>query len=172
MTLAAGVGVVEGLEEYGLRPRLKWPNDVMLGDRKVGGILSESSFTGPSLEWIVLGIGTNVRGPVSSDLRTTAVSLVEAGAATAEAPDVAVAVLARVAVWYHRLVDDGRAPMLNAWRERSLPWWGERIGALSAEGRIEGRAIGLDDEGGFVLELDDGSRRTLRSGEVWRARAV
>jgi BirA family biotin operon repressor/biotin-[acetyl-CoA-carboxylase] ligase len=172
LPLAAGVAVAEGLEAWGVRAGLKWPNDVVIGDRKLGGILAESSSSGPSIDWVVIGIGLNVRAALSSDLAESAVSLVDAGAPLAQVEDVASAVLARLSLWYHRLADSGPGVVVNEWRRRSVPWWGEQVEAWSSGSRILGRAVGVDDEGGLVLEMDDGSRTTLRSGEVHRCRLV
>ena len=166
LPLAAGVAVAEAIEPLGVSPRLKWPNDVMLDDRKLGGILAESSSTGTALEWVVLGIGLNVNGALPEDLRDTAISLSQAGASSVDVEGMAAAVLGRLAVWYHRLTDGGPSQVVSAWRQRALPWWGRRVLAFSGQGQIEGRAIGIDDEGGLVLELDGGARMTLRSGEV------
>jgi BirA family transcriptional regulator, biotin operon repressor / biotin---[acetyl-CoA-carboxylase] ligase len=172
LPLAAGVAVAEGLEALGVSASLKWPNDVVIGDRKLGGILAESSSAGSSIDWVVVGIGVNVRAPLASELGESAVSVVVAGASSAEAEDVGGAVLARLGVWYHRLAGSGQHALMAEWRLRSVPWWGQRVEAWSSGSRIVGRALGVDDEGGLVLEMDDGSKATLRSGEVSRCRPV
>ena len=172
LPLAVGVAVAEALEVLGVSARLKWPNDVVTMDRKVGGILAESSSTGSPIDWVVVGIGVNVRAPLPPELRDLAVSLVDAGAPLAGVEEVAGAVLLRLGVWYHRLAESGAAAVLEEWRHRSVPWWGEAVEAWSAGSRIVGRAAGVDDQGGLVLEMDDGSRTTLRSGEVRRCRSV
>jgi BirA family biotin operon repressor/biotin-[acetyl-CoA-carboxylase] ligase len=166
LPLAAGVAVAEAVESLGVSPRLKWPNDVMIDERKLGGILAESSSAESKLEWVVLGMGLNVNAALPEDLRDRAISLAEARASSVDLEALAAAVLGRVAVWYHRVLDGGPRPVVSAWRERAMPWWGRRVVAWSGEGRVEGRAIGIDDAGGLVLETDDGARITLRSGEV------
>jgi BirA family biotin operon repressor/biotin-[acetyl-CoA-carboxylase] ligase len=170
LPLAAGVAVAEAMEALGVAARLKWPNDVMIGDRKVGGVLAEASSGPRGPEWVVLGIGLNVGAAPSPELAPSAISLSEAASRAVSVEHAAVEVLGRVAVWYHRLLDGGSGRVLNAWREWALPWWGERVCAWSGDQAVAGRALGLDDEGGLVLELDDGSRSTLRSGEVRRVR--
>jgi len=59
--------------------RIKWPNDLMLGGRKLGGILCEARWIGDRLGWIVIGLGLNVRNDVPPPLRSLAVSLAEVG---------------------------------------------------------------------------------------------
>jgi BirA family transcriptional regulator, biotin operon repressor / biotin---[acetyl-CoA-carboxylase] ligase len=171
LPLAAGVAVADGLGNLGVSARLKWPNDVIIGERKVGGILAESSSAAASIDWVVIGIGINVEGPLPPELRESATSLAAMGQA-ARAEDVAGAVLARLSVWYHRLESSGARAVLAEWRSRSVPWWGERVEAWFDGALVLGRAAGLDDEGGLVLEMDDGSSRTLRSGEVRRVRPL
>jgi BirA family biotin operon repressor/biotin-[acetyl-CoA-carboxylase] ligase len=172
LPLAAGVAVAEALEAWGVSPRLKWPNDLLIDVRKLGGILAESSSTGPRIDWAVVGIGINVRAKVAQELVESAVSLLDAGGPAAEVVDVAGAVLARLAVWYHRIQSAEADTLVDEWRRRSVPWWGQKVEAWSRGARIEGRAVGVDDEGGLVLEMDDGSKETLRSGEVRRCRSV
>jgi BirA family transcriptional regulator, biotin operon repressor / biotin---[acetyl-CoA-carboxylase] ligase len=172
LPLAAGVAVAEGLETLGVAPRLKWPNDVVALDRKLGGILAESSSTGSAIDWVVVGIGVNVRAPVPSELGDVAVSLVEAGAPLAQVEEVASVVLPPLSVWYHRLRDSGADALLDEWRLRSVPWWGQTVEAWSSGTRIVGRAVGVDDEGGLILDMDDGTQSTLRSGDVRRFRPV
>jgi BirA family transcriptional regulator, biotin operon repressor / biotin---[acetyl-CoA-carboxylase] ligase len=172
LPLAAGVAVAEAIESLGVAARLKWPNDVMVGDRKLGGILAESSSTGPSIDWVVLGIGVNVKAPLAPELALTATSLLDAGGSLARVEDVACAVLARLGVWYHRLSGPGASGVLDEWRRRSVSWWGQPVEAWLGGLRVAGCAVGVDDEGGLVLERDDGSRATLRSGEVRRCRPV
>lgn len=65
LTTAVGVACAEAIEiAAGVRPRLKWPNDVTVEERKLAGILVESHVTGPTLDFAVIGIGVNVRPPV------------------------------------------------------------------------------------------------------------
>ncbi len=172
LPLAAGVAVAEGLESLGLGAQLKWPNDLLIGERKVGGILAESSATGSEVDWVVLGIGVNVRAQLAPELRDAAVALADVGGSHLAVEDVLSAVLASLGVWYHRLRGGGGGAVLDEWRRRSIPWWGKPVEAWSEGNRITGRAGFVDDEGGLVLQMDDGSRKTLRSGEVRRLRPV
>jgi len=170
--LAAGVAVAEGLEGLGLGAQLKWPNDVVIGELKVGGILAESSATGAQLEWVVVGIGVNVRARLAPELHEIAASLVDVGGSHLPVEDVLRAVLTRLAVWYHRLRDEGSRSVVDEWRRRSVSWWGKPVEAWFGGSRITGRAAFVDDEGGLVLRMDDGSSTTLRSGEVRQLRPV
>lgn len=71
--LAARAAVAAAAPESA--PLLKWPNDIMVAGRKVGGVLCEASWTGDRLAWIAVGVGVNVKGPVPGELARTALAL-------------------------------------------------------------------------------------------------
>lgn len=172
LPLAAGVAVAEAAEELGVRTELKWPNDVLASGRKLAGILSEAASGGGGVEWVVLGIGVNVAldpAVLPPELRDAVTSLAAEGRAGATLPDVAASVLARLAVGYDGLGSRPRA-LVGAWRERAAPWWGGLVDVRTADGRLRGRVLDVDDGGALVLELDGGERRRLLSGEVTRVR--
>ena len=77
LAIRAGLAIVEALASLApaLGPRLKWPNDVIIGGRKAGGVLCEARWSGDSLGWIAVGIGINVHGPVGAALRDRAIAL-------------------------------------------------------------------------------------------------
>jgi BirA family transcriptional regulator, biotin operon repressor / biotin---[acetyl-CoA-carboxylase] ligase len=175
LPLAAGVAVAEALAEEGLEVRLKWPNDVVAGGRKLGGILAEAASSADGLDSVVIGIGVNVA------LRPSGLPAEVARAVTSVADElghgldrlvVAAAVLARLRVWYHALARDGPRVVQAAWRARALPWWGRAVEARSGERHFRGIVRDLDEGGALILELEDGTRAVLHSGEVREVRPV
>jgi biotin-(acetyl-CoA carboxylase) ligase len=74
--------------------------------------------------------------------------------------------LARVAVWYHALGQEGAATVLAAWRARSVPWWGRPVEVRSGQGLVRGVARGVDERGALLLDLEGGARAALLSGEA------
>jgi BirA family biotin operon repressor/biotin-[acetyl-CoA-carboxylase] ligase len=170
LPLLVGVAVAEAAAEWGVAARLKWPNDVWVGQGKLGGVLVESSSDGRTAPAIVAGVGLNltldprhlpegIRGQVTS---------VRALGVPAPSPDAAAAaVLARVAVWYHRFVAEGGADALReAWRELSVDWWGREVRAESSGALLSGIVRDLDERGALVLERPGGERVAVLSGEV------
>ena len=173
LPLAAGLAVAEALAGEGLDASLKWPNDVMVGGRKVGGILAEATSGADGLESVVLGIGVNVaaRPPdLPPDVAATVTCVAEELARAVDRIDVASAVLARLTVWYHALAREGPRVVQSAWRARAVPWWGRAVEAQSGGRRVRGIARDLDEGGALILELEDGSRAVLHSGEVREVR--
>ena len=169
LPLAAGVAAAEAAGEWGVDARLKWPNDLVVGERKLGGVLVEASAGSGGLETVVVGVGMNLAidsADVPAELRGAITSVrTEAGRDPGVAA-AAAAVLDRLAVWYHALAGDGPPPVLNAWRARSVPWWGRAVEARCGDVVLHGVARGLDGRGALILDLADGSQRAVLSGEV------
>jgi BirA family biotin operon repressor/biotin-[acetyl-CoA-carboxylase] ligase len=171
--LMAGVAVAEAVADLGVDARVKWPNDVLAGGRKLAGILSESAtVSAAGLDWIAVGIGVNLAS-APAELAATATSVAAEAGEAPEPLEVAAGILARLGVWYDSLMREGPRSLLAAWRGRSLPWWGEVVEALSGDQVIRGVARDVDGDGALVLEGEGGSRVSLFSGEVrWLRLAV
>jgi len=167
--LAAGVAVSEALDAFGVRARLKWPNDLVVAEKKIGGLLAEASSGGAGIESVVLGVGVNLSldpAAAPAELRDVITS-VKAESGRVVAPEEAAAeTLARVAVWYHALAREGAATVLAAWRARSVPWWGRPVEVRSGQRLVRGVARGVDDRGALLLDLEGGTRAALLSGEA------
>jgi BirA family biotin operon repressor/biotin-[acetyl-CoA-carboxylase] ligase len=164
--IAGALAVADLLEREGLEPRLKWPNDVLLGGRKVAGVLAEGLSSGGNLEAVILGVGVNLGadpGLLPSRDATSVQSVLGRAPSVLEA---AAAILTRLRIWYDSLRRDGPGPVLASFRARSVPWWGKGVEVVSGGERVVGRARDLDARGGLVLEREDGSFMTLLSGEA------
>jgi BirA family biotin operon repressor/biotin-[acetyl-CoA-carboxylase] ligase len=173
LPLAAGVAVVETAAEHGVSAQLKWPNDVLVGGRKLAGILAEAASGAGGAEWVVLGIGLNValeaRG-VSSETDEQIAWLCElAPDAPADLPSVAATVLARLRVWYDALVSSP-ASIVGAWRERAVAWWGETIELRMGHETLRGRLLDVDEGGALLVATAGGRTQRVVSGEVWHVR--
>lgn len=173
LPLAAGLAVAEALSIGGVEPRLKWPNDVLVDGKKLAGILAEAS-TGAGIESVVLGVGANVnwrRDEAPEELRAVATSLREETGRAHDVDVVAAAVLGRWTAWYDALRVDRRR-VREAWRARSVDWWGRPVELLSGQTRLVGVARDVDDSGALILEQPDGSRLTVVSGEARELRSA
>ena len=155
LSLVAGVAVAE---VCGARARIKWPNDVLIDDRKVAGILVESR---PQERWAVLGIGLNVAlklDQIPEELRDRAGTL---GLSSAEVEPTLERLQSALAHWLGAPVEE----MLATLRERDA-LRGRRIGWEGGAGVAAGVAGGVDADGRLAVTLDDGSRVALDAGEV------
>jgi BirA family biotin operon repressor/biotin-[acetyl-CoA-carboxylase] ligase len=130
--------------------RLKWPNDVLVGGRKLAGILAEGVTGVPPL--VILGIGVNVsqREPDwPPDVRDRAASLSGLGAAVGRAT-LLTEIRERLSAWYDVLLDDGFEAGRAAWRRRGL------LGARVRLPDGEGTAVDLGPGGELLVRRDDG----------------
>ena len=146
IAVRVGLALVHAVEEAapGASPWLKWPNDVMVANRKAGGVLCEARWSGASQGWVAIGIGVNVRGPVAEELKGRAIALAEVS------PDVTrVALLAalvpklwQLAVRPSALGEDER----EAFRRR-----------LWVAAGAEEEPVGVDGDGALLVRALDGS---------------
>ncbi len=154
MTLGS-LAVAEALETEGLRPQVKWPNDVLVGGRKLAGVLVEASWTEPTLDFAVCGIGVNVRPasvpPQQVDYPATCVEAVLGRRVDRE--KLLLDILLALDRWYGRM---GSQEMLRTVEER-LAFATERV-AIRAFGNqeITGRVLGLAPDGRLRLETNGG----------------
>ena len=152
LPLAAAVAVAETV---GDAAAIKWPNDVLLREHKVAGILAEGR---PQDGWMVLGVGLNVAvrpNELPPDVRDTAATM------GLEPSDVE-PTLARLLERLQRWLVAGEPELLDAWRARDA-----LAGRAVAWAGGAGTAAGVDDDGRLVVELADGGGRTaLDAGEV------
>jgi BirA family biotin operon repressor/biotin-[acetyl-CoA-carboxylase] ligase len=169
-TRAAQLGFVAAIAVSDALPassRLKWPNDVLLNGRKVCGILLESE-TGPSgsLDFVVIGIGINIRSaPASAEYPATC--LAEAGITNVTPADLLETWVAGFDTWSRRWLGDGFAPIRSAWLARASGL-GDTIRVRLDRDTLEGRFLDLDEDGALVLETRAGMRH-ITAGAVFPA---
>lgn len=165
LPLVAGLSVAEAMGEFGVEARLKWPNDILVGGRKLAGVLAEGSWGGAGRDFVVLGIGVNVCvDPAALEGRATSIAG-EAGV-PADRLVVAAAVLARLFDRLDELESGAQRTLLDAWRARSVAWWGRDVEVVCGAQRVRGTALDIDEGGGLVIRLPDGRRETILAGEA------
>jgi BirA family transcriptional regulator, biotin operon repressor / biotin---[acetyl-CoA-carboxylase] ligase len=156
LSLAVGLAVAHSLHPD---VQLKWPNDLWVAGRKLGGILIETVAV-EDVRYAVIGIGLNIQLPTEQDLRTPAAALCEL------LPEVnAAQALERIALplvqTVLRFASEGFAPLRNAYRARDLLLGRE---VLCTDG-TEGVAQGVDGDGALLLQTAQGMKK-ISSAEV------
>lgn len=150
-------------ERWGVPVGIKWPNDMYVSGKKLGGILIELGSHGQQIEWLIAGIGINVNNELPPGMRIPATSLSrELGRAITleEFFDVALEALAR---GYERLLAEGFEFVRKEWQALSvLP---RRIEVLMDTERQEAEVLGLSESGKLIVRLA-GRARELASEEV------
>jgi BirA family biotin operon repressor/biotin-[acetyl-CoA-carboxylase] ligase len=160
LPLAVPLAVCETAERLrpGIECKVKWPNDVHLGGRKLAGILIEAR---PQEEWAVLGIGLNLtitEDEFPEELRGRATSLFADGDAPAGTAEGARVALSEA---LERWVEADSGTILAAWRERDT-----LLGREVSWERGSGVAEGIDERGYLLVRLADGERVALGAGDV------
>ncbi len=168
LSLIAGIAVAEAVEHTtGLHPDLRWPNDVLLEERKFCGILTEMNAEATRVRYVVVGIGVNVNQPsFPAELEAIATSLRLAAGHEWSRVQVAAALLKSLDTWYRKLTDggaDGRAAIFEQFQQRSSFAY-SRLVHVDEEGGYEGVTEGLDSRGFLLVRTERGLRTVLSGG--------
>ncbi|HEX5103893.1 MAG TPA: biotin--[acetyl-CoA-carboxylase] ligase [Pirellulaceae bacterium] len=161
ISLSAGLAVCEMLEEFLPRHdcRIKWPNDVFVGDRKICGILCESA---PGWrDRIVLGIGLNVNNSLAHaplEVRQTAVSLIDAAGGAYDRTGVLLSLLDRFEQRWRQLIAGQFVDQTAAFRQRCF-LTGKMLTIVCGSKTHVGRCQGIDDAGELLLQTESGLGR-------------
>ena len=155
VTTALALGALEACDSLaGVRPGLKWPNDLVVDDRKLAGVLAESVVAGDRLEAVVVGMGLNVRaGAVPPEVVDAAVALEDVCGSAVDRRELLAAVLTRFARWMDQIeAAAGQSELIDAARRESATL-GRRVSVELGDGSVlEGLAEDVDERGGLLLE--------------------
>jgi BirA family transcriptional regulator, biotin operon repressor / biotin---[acetyl-CoA-carboxylase] ligase len=154
--------------ETGLKPEIKWPNDILVGGQKVAGILTELSAELDRVRHVILGIGVDVNqdaGELPAELRKTATSLRIATGEWVSRAELAVAILRALDDDYARICAGEFAALADEW-ESHCATIGKSVTVLIGDRRIRGRAESLDDDGALLLRTEHGHLERIIGGDV------
>ena len=167
LTLAAGVALAEGIEQAtGLRVDLKWPNDLQVSRRKIGGILAESSGAGDRSDTVVVGYGINVLSTAfPPELRDRATSLESELGRAVDRHHLLAETLASLSQRYEDLLAGRFDAILDVWRRLAPGASGARVAWTTNAGTASGVTAGIDDLGALLVRVGDKVERIV-SGEV------
>jgi len=167
LTLVASIAVCEALRQAGVDAGIKWPNDVLVGGRKIAGILTELAAEPDRVHWVVIGVGVNVNARAEDfppELRGQATSLLIERGGPAPRALFAVACLTALEEWLDRHAEEGFGAIRAAWRERNVTL-GQQV-LVQADGRdIRGTAVDLDEQGALLVR-DAGGLQRILAGDV------
>ena len=170
ITAWVAVAVCDGIEAAcGVRPRIKWTNDIVLEGKKLCGILTEMGLENEinALQYLVTGIGVNVNQrpeDFSPDVRPIAASLFNVLGRPVRRSELAVQIIRALDRMYSAF-PQGKADYLARYRADCLTP-GNRVQLITPASRTEATALSIDDEFRLVVEYDDGRREALSAGEV------
>jgi BirA family biotin operon repressor/biotin-[acetyl-CoA-carboxylase] ligase len=161
ISLMASVAVAEAIESlYGLPARVKWPNDVLISERKVCGILAEMEGECDVVRYVNVGVGLNANAVVG-EIQTGAVSLAELLGAPVDRKRLVRAVVEGVLA---RLSLLGDAFTLDEWRRRAVTI-GREVSIAGGREPVVGTALGIDSTGALLVRQADGSVTLVVAGD-------
>ncbi|MBI5497811.1 MAG: biotin--[acetyl-CoA-carboxylase] ligase [Deltaproteobacteria bacterium] len=166
LTFCGALAVMDAARAHGVETRMKWPNDVFAGERKLAGILTELSADMDRIHQAIVGIGVNVNTPARAfprDVRALATSVREAAGHAVDRPGVVAALLASLTAWYTMALTDFPG-VLREVRARTLTL-GRNVRVVDGTQVLEGVAEDLDDDGALWVGTEAGRVRVV-AGDV------
>ncbi|HTJ79155.1 MAG TPA: biotin--[acetyl-CoA-carboxylase] ligase [Rariglobus sp.] len=150
-------------------PGLKWPNDILFDGRKAGGMLTEARMDADHIRDLVFGLGLNINSPAGGwprELADKAVSISEHTHHTLDLNRFTAALIGRVLQAYDRFVDGSyKKTFADLWNRYDV-LRGRPVAVLTGTQRVAGTALGIDDEGSFMIRTDKGRTERFHAGEV------
>lgn len=164
LTVLGALAVTECLNELGGKAWIKWPNDVVMADGKVAGVLVEASWLGDALDYVVIGIGVNVHsGSIPDQPLSFPASYVDhAVGYKVDRHELIVNILRRISYW---LSSDKSKAMVQAWEEHLA--YRDQAVQLSDGGEVLfGRIEGLESDGRLRLLMEDEEIKLVEAGDL------
>jgi len=169
ITLVAAVATADAIQNFsGLFPLIKWPNDILLRDRKVAGLLNEIHSETDRIHFVILGIGVNLNmgeKMLPKEIRAIATSLMIEMGRTISRKAFLQSLLLELERWYTIFLKQGSDVILKAWRDRAQIK-GRQVKVTSFGETLVGMAVDIDSDGALILETEDGRRKRIVAGDV------
>jgi len=167
--LIAGVALTKAIKDIvPLQSVIKWPNDIIIGGKKVAGILTEMSSEIDGINYVILGIGVNVNTPASLLIEPTAgvaTSLINECGEYISRAKLVQCFLSEFEIIYQKYLGSGFSSIREEWKalDNTIGAW---VKVSEGENNIEGKAIDIDNDG-FLLVRDKGNKiKRIISGDV------
>ncbi|HEY1266391.1 MAG TPA: biotin--[acetyl-CoA-carboxylase] ligase [Candidatus Binatia bacterium] len=174
LTLVAAVALADTVRRFlGRAPAIKWPNDILVGGKKLAGILTESSVDSQRLHFVVVGVGVNLNMPASmlpEDIRGLATSLLILTNQMADRTSFAKELIHSLDRCYGELEQSGFPPMAARW-ESFFELKGRKVKVEMGDRVVLGIARGIDRDGALILEKQGGATERIIAGDVTAAEA-
>ena len=160
LPILAGVAVAEAIEvSTGIEPELKWPNDVLICGRKVGGVMAESGWLGGEAKFILLGIGVNLNNPPPEEIQN-ATSLCHELGRMIDIEEFLKTLIERLDHHLHFLEAD-TAGIIQSWKRLSQTLCEEVEVKDKSRRPVRGVAVDIDQDGALVVMTESGRRRVI-----------
>jgi len=165
ITLMSGVAIVRAIRKIsGLEAAIKWPNDIIIKDKKVAGILTELKAEVDKVKFVVIGVGLNVNSDAKS-LPDKAGSLKELTNKKFSRVEVLSAIIKELDKLYQQFINKEYDAIITESKNYSTTL-GCRVKVKTYQDKIEGQAIDIDSTGALILRLDSGINQVIHAGDV------
>jgi len=172
LTMMAGISARSAIQaQTGLEVDLKWPNDLMLNGKKLGGILTEMYADTTMVRFVVVGIGLNVnQEKFPGELASTAISLRSASGKSQSRMELLARLLREFESDYNRFLREGAKSVTDRFVKASSYAVGKKVRVTSGSESYTGITSGLAPEGMLKVQRDDGQIVTVIAGDVTEAK--
>jgi len=174
ITLMTGVAVHDTLHELGLKPDIKWVNDVLVNEKKISGVLAEATETKDGIA-VIVGIGINLRSsnfpPEIADIATSIEAL--DGLSRTVRPIDLVEALTKYLTYFYDILrsENGPAEIVNEWRRRSSYFSGKHVHVKLEDETLTGITDGLESNGALRVKQANGELAIIQAGDVEQLRS-
>lgn len=173
LTLVMGLSVARMLEKiagtrfarFARRVEVKWPNDVLIGKKKICGILTEAQSEIDRIAWMVIGVGINVNNQIPPALRKNATSLIKETERPVHVSSVLRSLLKIFFSDYRRFKESGWRNFVKEYEKYSI-LTGKNVIVKSGNETIQGTVLGIDNAGGLIFQTIGNPALHVYSGEV------
>jgi BirA family biotin operon repressor/biotin-[acetyl-CoA-carboxylase] ligase len=168
LTMALAIGATEAIRQRcGLVVKIKWPNDLYVGRKKLGGLLTELTLEGRSVAYAVLGLGLNVNWSPRADkeILQPATSIIDEIGRRVSRGELLALILKRFEIHYQSFRSGDLEAILRSRNEHCLVL-GREVLIMAPDGDVKGVAVRIDRDGALVIRQEGGMERRIVSGEV------
>lgn len=172
ITLMTGVAVHDTLAAFGVEPDIKWVNDILVSDKKICGILAETTETPKGLA-VIVGIGINLRSSnFPPEIGYTATSIEESTGTLVDTNGLVEDLTKNISQFYEVLqTDSGPSAIISEWKKRSSYFSGKAVRVNLENETITGVTDGIEYNGALRVLKDDGELIVVQAGDVQRLRS-
>jgi BirA family transcriptional regulator, biotin operon repressor / biotin---[acetyl-CoA-carboxylase] ligase len=169
ITIMAAVGCAIALRRVtGLNISIKWPNDLMVSEKKIGGILTELKTASDKIVVAIVGIGINLNMEIDmlpDDIRKIATSVKNEAGKSYSREDIIAEILNEMSEWNVELKGMNRQRLLSEWRHLTSTL-GKEVNVIAGKESFKGFAESIDDKGMLILRLPSGDLKRISSGDL------
>ncbi|UCB50922.1 MAG: biotin--[acetyl-CoA-carboxylase] ligase [Deltaproteobacteria bacterium] len=167
-TMILALATIEAIRSRtGLTPTIKWPNDLFVAGKKLGGILTEFSMSHDDIDYVVLGLGLNVNWSPDQreEVSHPATSILAETGSKISRNELLVSILMTFEMYYRQVLSGHIDDFYRTWNEASMII-GRNVEIVSPKEKTHGKALRIDRNGALVIQDNAGKERKIISGDV------